>query len=539
MESLFRQTCFIVCLAATAISHAEPEKTVEVDLMGFGAGEIELPYEAAFSGSASCAQCHVGHAEMQASSSMFLTGREVTEENMDTWFSEEALQKPVRWPEGELSGTPHPPQYRRRSDGVYLEGVTREGETVMARVDAVFGSGLHAMTPMTGEPGRQSRELRVTYSHVYDSWIMTPGSFRHSDPIGYVRPPEETDNCFFCHTTRIAWDTAQDDDLLTSQSQFGVHCERCHGPGSAHIDAVVAGEEGQKILNPGKFRADKQVEFCGQCHRRSADVEPLAALQREVKISRHAGLSHMLSKCFRLSPPEEALSCLDCHNPHRNVDPDRDQYNTPCLRCHTAPETDHKSTAVIATSDCVSCHMPVQESAFEGMDFTDHWIRIPGTPAPFKSESKEEYAAYLEASYRDAIVRTTHGEERKTRYRMRLGELLFGMGREAEGLEWIGKALTFGPLHRDRLIAGELFERGGQQEKAIPILEAAIGNAPDNDRAYYTLTRLYLRQRKLAAAADVLARWDKAIPGDKLHAEMYAKWQRLDARDAASGPSGG
>ena len=149
-----------------------------------------------------------------------------------------------------------------------------------------------------------------------------------------------------------------------------------------------------------------------------------------------------------------------------------------------------------------------------------------------------EYAAYLEDSYREAIGRTTHGEERKTRYRMRLGELLFGMHREEEGLEWIGKALTFGPLHRDRLIAGELYERGGQQEKAIPVLEAAIRNAPDNDRAYYTLTRLYLRQRNLASAAEVLTRWNSAIPGDELHAEMLAKWKRLDARSGTSDPSG-
>ena len=283
----------------------------EAVLSGFGEGGIQLPYEADFVGSKRCADCHTTEAGLQPRSNMFLTGQLVTVDNVDTWFSAAALELPVRWPEWEASEAPRPPHYRRDGDEVRLEGPTRDGGLARAPVHAVFGSGRHAITPVSLEPGRRSRELRVTWSYVFDSWIMTPGSTQHPDPVGYVRPPEETRICFDCHTTRVVWD----EEVDPARSVFGVHCERCHGPGSAHVDAVTSGSDSLYILNPGRFPAAAQTQFCSQCHRRAGDIEPLTAMKREARLARHAGAGTMLSDCFRLSPPGETLSCLDCHDP--------------------------------------------------------------------------------------------------------------------------------------------------------------------------------------------------------------------------------
>ena len=372
----------------------------------------------------------------------------------------------------------------------------------------------------------------MTWSYVFDSWIMTPGSTQHPDPVGYVRPPEETRICFDCHTTRVVWE----EEIDPARSVFGVHCERCHGAGSAHVDAVTSGSDSLYILNPGRFTAAEQTLFCSQCHRRAGDIEPLTAMKREAKLARHAGAGTMLSDCFRLSPPGETLSCLDCHDPHRNADPERDDYNSSCLRCHAEPESDHTSEPVDLSSDCVSCHMPVQENAFAGMDFTDHWIRVPGSPPPLSSPEKQEYADYLEASYREAMARPGLGPERSCRFRMRLGELLFGMGRRDEGLVWIEEALSFGPLHRDRIVAGELFERAGRQEKAIPIFAEAIRLAPGNNRAYHHLARLHMRAGDLPAAREVFAGWEEALPDDPLLARMRAEWRRRARNDHGKAP---
>ena len=381
----------------------------------------------------------------------------------------------------------------------------------------------------------QSREMRVSYSNVYDRWIMTPGSTYHPDPVGYIRPPEETKICFDCHTTKLVWG---EDDLDDEGSVFGIHCERCHGPGSAHITAVTEGSPSVNILNPRRLPAAEQVEFCGQCHRRIADSEPLTVMKREAKLARHAGTGLMLSNCFRRSPPATTISCLDCHDPHRNVDPKSDDYNTPCRRCHTEPAGDHPSTSVEASSNCVSCHMPLREDTFAGMTFTDHWISVPGTEPPLFTSEKDDYAGYLEASYLEAIARPRLGQERKCRFRMRLGELLFGMGRQEEGLEWIEQALTYGALHRDRIVAGELFEKAGKQEQASTIFEAAIRLEPHNNRAYHHLARLHLRTNDLEAAAQVLTAWEGAIPDDELLVQMRQQWRRQGGSTsrARSGP---
>ena len=526
-------------LASTAAPAADTHRTAsappedsETVLSGFGEGGIQLPYEAEFVGSKRCADCHTTEAGLQPRSNMFLTGQLVTADNVDSWFSAAALELPVRWPEWEASEAPRPPHYRRDGDEVRLEGPTRDGGLARAPVHAVFGSGRHAITPVTLEPGRRSRELRVTWSYVFDSWIMTPGSTQHPDPVGYVRPPEETRICFDCHTTRVVWD----EEVDPARSVFGVHCERCHGPGSAHVDAVTSGSDSLYILNPGRFPAAEQTEFCSQCHRRAGDIEPLTAMKREARLARHAGAGTMLSDCFRLSPPEETLSCLDCHDPHRNADPGRDDYNSSCLRCHADPESDHTSEPVDLSSDCVSCHMPVQENAFAGMDFTDHWIRVPDSPPPLASPEKQEYADYLEASYREAMARPGLGPERSCRFRMRLGELLFGMGRPDEGLVWIEEALSFGPLHRDRIVAGELFERAGRQEKAIPIFAEAIRLAPGNNRAYHHLARLHMRAGDLPAAREVFADWEDALPDDPLLARMRAELRRRARNDHGKAP---
>jgi nitrate reductase cytochrome c-type subunit len=90
------------------------------------------------------------------------------------------------------------------------------------------------------------------------------------------------------------------------------------------------------------------------------------------------------------------MSCLTCHDPHRDAETSSTYYESKCLQCHTAkvgsesPHVDRNTSAVgrlieserkVAcpvnpTKDCVSCHMPQVQTSIPHTTFTDHFIRV-------------------------------------------------------------------------------------------------------------------------------------------------------------------
>ncbi len=281
---------------------------------------------------------------------MAKTGRAVTSDNADVWFSAERLRKPMAWRAADA------PRYRTTPEGVFLDAGNQS-----VRVDAVLGSGSRGFTPIAAGNGRTLRELRLSFSSLHDTWLMTPGSELDRDPLGESDSEEQSGECLGCHATSLVW---TNDILDLKESELGIQCERCHGPGSAHLESVQSGNP-SAIFNPGSLGADRQVEFCGQCHRQPFDIDPLDVMSRHPSMVRHAGASLMMSECFRRSPKESTITCLDCHDSHdRGISADR--FRASCMRCHSAPERDHRSQTISATANCVSCHMPVEEKTFMG-----------------------------------------------------------------------------------------------------------------------------------------------------------------------------
>ncbi len=424
---------------------------------------------------------------------MALTARAVTPENVGLWFAEERLKKPVVWT---ASPKMEAPRYRAASEGVVLESGSRS-----VRVGAVLGSGARGFTPISAEPNRSIRELRLSFSAPHDTWLITPGSERERDPLGTLDSVEQSRDCLECHGTLLVW---QDDVLDFEESSLGIQCERCHGPGSAHVEAVEAGNP-SSIFNPGELRADQQVEFCGQCHRQPFDIDPLAAMSRHPSIARHAGAGLMLSACFRRSPQETTITCLDCHDPHR----DRETAaRTSCLRCHASPEQDHRSQAIGSSADCVSCHMPVEEKSLMGVGFTDHWIRRPGSPAPVDSFEREEYLEYLEGSYRRGSERPRLGPEKNAQLGVGLAEIQFARQSREIAFRTLEAALSFSPSYTQRLRAAALYREAGRFSEAVGVLERAIASEPERFEAFYQQGELFQQQGKLYDAA---ARYRRAL----------------------------
>ena len=177
----------------------------------------------------------------------------------------------------------------------------------------------------------------------------------------------------------------------------GVSCERCHGPGAAHVNS------GGAIVNPTKLSAVRRDAVCMQCH-----LEGNAAIERVGKHlyeyrpgdnlsdyvryyiltdSKGEGLRatsqfEALSQSVCQKKSGDAMSCTSCHDPHVQVKPEERAsfYRTKCLACHGKPfGARHHADR----PDCTSCHMPASLSTdVAHTEVTDHRIlrRPSSTP---------------------------------------------------------------------------------------------------------------------------------------------------------------
>jgi Tfp pilus assembly protein PilF len=228
----------------------------------------------------------------------------------------------------------------------------------------------------------------INYYAATNTWEMSPGDAQLRE-MQLNHPVDST--CLFCHASRVQ-PTKQGTLNGFGDVPFvqdGVGCERCHGPGSDHVNGAGS------MVNPAKLTGERRDSICVQCHlegeariaragRSQEDYRPgqilseyLAIFVREDDAQQRRGaVSHVeslaLSRCKRASG--EALSCVTCHDPH--VQPDAaeksDYYRTRCIKCHDSTIERHSPRQ----QDCTSCHMPRLESADIGHTVvTDH--RIP------------------------------------------------------------------------------------------------------------------------------------------------------------------
>ncbi len=70
--------------------------------------------------------------------------------------------------------------------------------------------------------------------------------------------------CTGCHETGLTLVTDASGTVTTySAASQDIGCEKCHGPGSAHVSA---GGDAKLIINPAYLTAQSEREVCGQCH---------------------------------------------------------------------------------------------------------------------------------------------------------------------------------------------------------------------------------------------------------------------------------
>lgn len=444
-----------------------------------------------------CAACHADIALAQAEHPMAQTADVVTEATRGHWFSDEMLARAVSW----SAGIGPQPAYELGADGG-VRFTAPGADPPAVPVDAVFGSGLRGLTPVSFAPGGRLRELRLSFSHARDGWFPTPGGEEDEDALGDLDTTEESANCIGCHATALAWH--EDGRFNPHEAVLGVSCERCHGSGIAHVEAQSAGGDPGPIFHPGRLSPADQVAFCGQCHRQPTDFEPREILARDPLLARHAGASLMMSACFRESDPANTITCTECHDPHLPDPAGPERTRAVCSRCHGDIPSLHRQSLVMAESDCAGCHLPTESEAFHGTPFTDHWIRLPGDPPTPASAAGRRELAWLEELYRRRMPEE-NPPANAARLRTGLAELLHIRGARNEAQALLEEALERGADYETRLKAGALFRDAGRISEATAIFREAAAERPGTPHAHYELGETLLQSGDFANAVDPLA----------------------------------
>ena len=199
--------------------------------------------------------------------------------------------------------------------------------------------------------------------------------------------------CDGCHSVNY-------DPAAKAPTEWNVGCEKCHGPGSEHVERPSM----DNIVNPAKLDFVRANDVCIQCHSQGRPltnpIEGRYFWQFEDRIFGQKdfyyfqdGTAHknrMQGNDFSQSVMyHRGVRCFDCHDVHSDrfesdlIAPPAD--NDACLHCHgpdtvpgphmpIAQHTHHAPTS--AGSQCIACHMPQIEVTLGDQFVAAHTFRF-------------------------------------------------------------------------------------------------------------------------------------------------------------------
>jgi Tfp pilus assembly protein PilF len=293
------------------------------------------------------------------------------------------------------------------NDSLYvMEFRVQGGDTVhkrIQRIDYIVGSGQHTNSHIYDING-YLYQAPITFYTQKRTWDLAPG-FEKGASSRFQRLIEI--ECMSCHN-------GYPDFVANSENKFtslktGIDCERCHGPGSLHVEEKRAGTiidtskgPDYSIVNPRRLPTELQNNVCQRCHLQGIavlndgktffDFHPGMKLSEVMNVfmpeyegaqDKMIMASHVermkKSKCYVSSGK---MSCITCHNPHISVKfTPRSQYLTACTGCHGSAQGQQQCSETLAArmkenNDCVTCHMPRNGSIdIPHVAVTDHYIR--------------------------------------------------------------------------------------------------------------------------------------------------------------------
>ncbi len=305
-------------------------------------------------------------------------------------------------------------------NGTYLvEADGPDGRSTLFQVKYVVGVSPLQQYLVETEEGRL-QALDVAWDIVKNRWFhLYPELEDSPDPGLHWSGSYKNWNsrCAECHATNYRKNYLPSENKYNSQqSEIGVGCEACHGPGESHVEWARSKEnfdsgKWQDIENFGltgitiSGSADSEINLCAGCHSRResltgespppgsmfGDFYRLATLQDglyfpdgQIKDEVYVYGSFIQSKMYA-----KGVRCTDCHDAHTYRL--KAQGNRVCTQCHSQDgnpdfpslrkadydeSTHHFHQPGSTGAECKNCHMP--ERRYMQIDGRrDHSFRIP------------------------------------------------------------------------------------------------------------------------------------------------------------------
>lgn len=362
---------------ASVIVDDTPTRTASL-VRGFDVSRVQLGGEAepfngstpaTYVGKAVCRECHQENFALHAQHGHASTFHMVPDTSLPERFAGKEFDG------GKVYGT-----YRYEVDeqGNLFALLPEKFDAERFPLQYALGSGQHAQTMLTLATSLDGQteaiEHRVSCYH-NERLGITPGHSRKqpASPLelfGDVPRGEPLRRCIYCHTTRGQIDGETIVGLVAS-----VNCEKCHGPGSKHVQAARRSATPPKYsVGQSTWDAESEIQLCGDCHRL-----PKSASEKDIReypdhLARFQPIGMLRSRCYLESDGQ--MRCTTCHSPHTTIQAvSAAEHLGHCIQCHDPQHDEHSICPVSEDTGCVDCHMPRIEMD-EGLIFHDHWIRV-------------------------------------------------------------------------------------------------------------------------------------------------------------------
>jgi predicted CXXCH cytochrome family protein len=395
----------VLCIAALvgALSRCMPSATTEGSVKNEATAYLNLHDTVAYVGMQVCQGCHANVHQTFIKTGMGQSFGPATKQK-----SSANLHDSLRLYDPHLDFY-YFPFWEKDSLFLLEYRLNKNGDTthkLEQKIDYVVGSGQHTNSHIF-EVNNHLFQAPFTWYAQKEKLDLPPGfenggNTRFSRPIGL--------ECMSCHNA-MPTKFVKGSINKFSKVDGGINCERCHGPGQAHVQKILSGNLTDtakhidpSIVNPKKLPTDLQFQLCQRCHLQGNsvlkagkdffDFKPGMYLNEvmEIYLPRYSNAddkfimaSHVdrfkQSACFLESQDE--FNCTSCHNPHLSVkETNLKAFNTNCINCHggtkkavcTAPLADLE----LNDYNCVKCHMPSSGSIdIPHVTVHDHYIRKP------------------------------------------------------------------------------------------------------------------------------------------------------------------